>query len=44
MIMILTYIEEQLLDIELNKKIQFFCMKQELNIPLTLKKNANRKK
>ena len=44
MIMTLTYIEEQLLDIELNQKIEMFCNKQNLNISLLLKKNANRKK
>ena len=44
MIMTLTYIEEQLLDIELNQKLQLFCKKVDLNVSLFLKKNANRKK
>ena len=44
MIMTLTYIEEQLLDIELNQKLQLFCKKVDLNVSLFLKKNPNRKK
>ena len=41
---LLTYVENNLIDIEQNKKIIYFCDKQELNTNLTLKKNANRKK
>ena len=41
---LLTYVENNLIDIEQNKKIICFCDKQELNTNLTLKKNANRKK